>query len=254
MLKVYAHPASQPARSVIWACVMKQVPIQLYTESKYLLDVNPRRQMPVIDDNGFILDEMPAILAYLADKFGWDDLYPDNLQIRGRINAYLHAHHSMTRLATMKLMAPHIHVAFGGAQLGGPYSYIFNQCLTASMESSDPLSEGQKVVETVIDYIEEVLLTGQSFIGATEQASIADIACYDEIGQLETANLVDFSSRKNVSRWMEKMRDLPFHDPLHSYNSELGDIRTRPNTMERFSAAIETAMQELGALKGVSLV
>ena len=70
MLKVYAHPASQPARSVIWICLMKGLPFQLQTDPKYLSDVNPREQMPVIEDNGFVLPEMSAILSYLSDRFG----------------------------------------------------------------------------------------------------------------------------------------------------------------------------------------
>lgn len=55
--------------------------------------------------------------------------------------------------------------------------------------------------EQLFDYIEEVLLQHQNFIGETEQASIADIACYDEIAQLEPVNLIDFRNRKNITGW-----------------------------------------------------
>ena len=158
MITLYAHPASQPARSVIWACVIKSLPIQLQTSAQHLGNVNPRRQMPAIDDQGFTLTEMPAILTYLADKHGWDDLYPQDLHTRARIHAYLHAHHSLTRLATMKLMAPHIHVAFTTSQLTNPHSYLFNQCVHASMASKQGLAEGQQVVEQMLDYLEEVYL------------------------------------------------------------------------------------------------
>jgi glutathione S-transferase len=254
MLKIYAHPASQPARSVIWICLMKELPFQLQTNPKCLSDVNPRGQMPVIDDKGFVLAEMPAILSYLADKYGWEDLYPQNLQIRGRINAYLHSHHSLTRLATMKLMAPYVQVAFGGPILGSSYSYIFNKCLQESMSGEEQLAEGKVVVEQLFDYIEEVLLKHQNFIGETEQASIADIACYDEIAQLELANLIDFRNRKNITEWMVRIRKLPHHDVTHTYNTALGDIKTKPNTIERFNSAVETSMSELGKMNGVFFV
>lgn len=248
MLKVYAHPASQPARSVIWLCLMQGLAIQLQPSPKPLAEVNPLAQMPVIDDDGFILAEMPAILGYLADKFAWQALYPTDLQTRGRINSYLHSHHSVTRLATMKLMAPYIHVAFGGPQLGGPLSYLFNQSLQASMSGEAGLAEGQAVVESVLDYIDGVLLQQQDFIAGTPQASIADIACYDEIGQLSAANLLDMSKRKNISLWIQRMQALPYHDELHAFNRALGDIRTQANTLARLGSAVEAAMHELQSL------
>ena len=254
MLKLYAHPASQPARSVIWICLMKGLPFHLQTNPKHISGVNPREQMPVIEDSGFVLSEMPAILSYLCDKYGWEELYPTNLQIRGRINAYLHAHHGLTRLATMKLMAPHVQVAFGGPLLGSRYSYIFNKCIQESMSSEEKLAEGQIVVEQLLDYIEKVLLQHQNFIGGTEQASIADIACYDEVGQLEPANLIDFRNRKNVNGWLERMRKLPHHDVSHSYNAALGDIKTKPNTIERFNTAVEISISELRKLDTVVFI
>ena len=44
------------------------------------------------------LGESAAIVVYLADTFGIDShWYPKNIQNRGRINAYLHWHHTNTR-------------------------------------------------------------------------------------------------------------------------------------------------------------
>ena len=111
MLKVYGHPVSQPSRAVIWTCVMNRLPIELHPDPRGVSDVNPRGQIPAIEDDGFVLSEMPAILSYLAEKHCWEDFYPSDLQARGRINAYLHAHHCLTRLSTMKLMAPFIEPA-----------------------------------------------------------------------------------------------------------------------------------------------
>lgn len=253
MLKVYGHPASQPSRAVIWACVMNGLPIELRPDIDSISNINPRGQMPAIDDEGFVLSEMAAILTYLAEKHGWHSLYPKNLQTRARIDQYLHAHHSMTRLATIKLMAPHVLVAFGGNPSSNPISYINNTCIEEAMANPNRLSEGQVLVGQVVDLIERQYLNGCDFIAATDHVSIADLACYEELGQLKTAGLMNFDDRPNVIRWMARMQTLPHHDALHRYNDSLGDIMTSPNTMERFVAAIKASFVEMQELDAIHL-
>ncbi|KAG8223829.1 hypothetical protein J437_LFUL003717 [Ladona fulva] len=48
---------------------------------------NPQREVPTLDDNGFLLSESVAILQYLADKYSKDDkLYPRDPQKRAIVN------------------------------------------------------------------------------------------------------------------------------------------------------------------------
>ena len=114
VLQVYGHPASQPSRTVFWACVISDLPFELHADPATRSAVNPRGQLPSIIDDGFNLAEMPAILCYLAEKHEWQNLYPTDSHFRARIHQYLHAHHSLTRLATLKLMAPHVMIVFDG--------------------------------------------------------------------------------------------------------------------------------------------
>lgn len=254
MLKVYGHPASQPSRAVIWACVLHELPIQvMVADPDQEASVNPRGQVPSIDDERFILSEMPAILTYLCERYSWSDLYPDDLRQRARISQYLHAHHSLTRLATMKLMAPYVLVAFGGNPTSNPLNYINNFCIQTSMEGEAGLAEAQVLVLQVIDFLERAYLGDQDFVAGTPRASIADIACYEEIGQLEAANLVDLSGNAKISAWIDRMRDLPKHDKVHRYNTALGDIKTVPNSMERFSEAVTQAFAVLSELPHVTI-
>ncbi len=249
MLRVYGHPASQPSRSVIWACVLNDLPIELIEpDPDREASVTARGQIPVIDDEGFVLSEMPAILAYLAVKHGWTDMYPDDIQLRARITQYLHSHHTLTRLATMTLMAPHVLVAFGGIPGSNPLSYVNNLCIQNAMADDDGLGKGQRLVAQIVDYLERAYLADGDFLAGTTSASIADLACYEEIGQLETANLLDLSDNKVMHAWTRRMRDLPHHDDVHRYNLVLGDIKTVPNSMERFMGAVTEGMAALSAL------
>lgn len=108
MLKLYGVPLSQPFRAVAWALLQKRVPFQVAltvpasTHPKigarsedFLARKNPLGTIPVIEEpDGFTLAESPAILAYLAETRGWDDLYPSNdPAARARITAFMHWQH-----------------------------------------------------------------------------------------------------------------------------------------------------------------
>ncbi|MEQ9451686.1 MAG: glutathione S-transferase family protein [Pseudomonadales bacterium] len=252
-MKIYAHPASQPSRAVIWACVMQALPIELIPNTTPVSSINPRGQLPCIDDDGFRLTEMPAILMYLAGKYGWTDLYPTDLRRRARIDQYLHAHHNLTRLATTQLMAPHVLRAFAQPPLDNPLSFISNLCIGAAMESPSGLKDGQAQLTHVVGYIERHYLNDGDFIASNDHPTIADLACYEELGQLVSAELFDFSVHPQVVDWMQRMAKLPGHEVVHRYNQKLGDIRTTANNMARFSAAIQVALDSLAEVPTVTL-
>lgn len=49
--------------------------------------LNPQKEIPVLDDNGFLLSESNAIIQYLADKYAKDDkLYPKDPKARAIVN------------------------------------------------------------------------------------------------------------------------------------------------------------------------
>jgi len=253
-LTVFGHPASQPSRTVFWVCLMNDLPFTLGDTTGPLTGTganNPRGQVPSIMDDGFALAEVSAIVCYLADKHHWDSLYPQDLQTRARIHQFLHMHHSLVRLATLKLMAPHVVKPLGtalGSGGGNPWSIFQNEMLTAAFATDDPLTDGGQVVHTIAGFLERAYFDEDSaFVCNTDSASVADLVCYSELGQLRFANLFDFKDYPRTQRWLDAMSTLSDHDTIHEYNIQLGDIATTPNNFERFTAAAEAGFSALRA-------
>lgn len=253
-LILHGVPSSQPSRAVYWTCLIKGLPFDLtfcpdyhYYSGQEFARLNPMGRMPVIIDGDYALYEMPAILCYLCDKHGWPDLYPVELQVRGLINQYLFAHVTLTRLATLKLMATHVTPAFGGVgddEIG--VDVTLREMINSALRSPDMLEKGRRIVGRMVGVIEKDYL-GQPtrFFFNHPNATIADIACYEELAQLEWANIFDYSSYPKVQRWMSAMKELPHHDTAHRYNLELGDIFTTPNTIERYMMALLAGVEVL---------
>lgn len=92
-MKLYYHPVSTTCRPIMMLAADDNIAldyqvVDLFTgehmKEEYL-SINPNRQIPVLEDDGFRLTESSAILKYLAEKAG-SAAYPKDLQKRARIN------------------------------------------------------------------------------------------------------------------------------------------------------------------------
>ena len=101
-MKIYGVPFSQPVRAVLWLLLMKRQTFELVmvnpgssgengSRHPDYLKMNPAGTIPCLlePDTGFSVGESHAIMTYLADKYGWSDVYPEALQMRAKMNAYL---------------------------------------------------------------------------------------------------------------------------------------------------------------------
>lgn len=51
------------------------------------LKLNPAHTIPVFEDNGVVITDSHAIIAYIVDKYGKDDtLYPKDIVQRAKVN------------------------------------------------------------------------------------------------------------------------------------------------------------------------
>lgn len=55
--------------------------------AKFAFQLNPQREIPVLDDNGFLISEHIAIMQYLCDKYAPESpAYPKDPQLRALVN------------------------------------------------------------------------------------------------------------------------------------------------------------------------
>jgi len=246
-LNLYGVPFSQPVRSVVWLLLLKEQPFQLVptnpgskgnsgSRNPAYLAKNPSGTIPCLEetDTGYTLGEAHAIMAYLCQKQGWTDLYPDDLQARGRVDWYLNFHHRNIRDASSGMVAPKIRKDLDiPALLQERATRIF----TAALGTLDefPLKDG-------------------GFI-AGDHLTIADLSAYGEIGQLQSqfTNLFDFAPFPNVQRWLAEMHKVRFHDEAHIVLSEIGDISRDAPSMDTIRSANINALGTIGdAVKAFS--
>lgn len=169
----------------------------------------PLGTIPAIEDtgNGLKLSESTAILTYLAEKHGWQDIYPPDAAIRAKVNEYMSWHHSGTRNLHAGLFAPKVRLDI----------------------KHDPSSvaAAHGLALHSLSVIDSVFLGNGPFIAGLERPSAADFLCYSEVAQVgpRFGNLVCLDSYPRVERWMGTMAALPHHDAVFAANEALGDLR-----------------------------
>lgn len=217
-LLLYGTPLSQPVRAVIWLLLYKDYPFDMIpinpgsnkdngSRSPVFLSKNPNGTIPFIEepDTGLALGEAHAIMVYLCRKNDWHDLYPQDPILSARVDWYLHSHHRGIRDASLGIFAPNVRkdLNFQEAIID-----MANAMFRRSLKSLESgwLAESQ-------------FLTG-------EQMTLADMAAYADIGQLQPqfSNLHDFEPFPNVRRWLHTMAQVEGHDVAHVALTELGDI------------------------------
>ena len=97
MLKIYGRANSINVRKVLW--LADEIGLAYAredwgrgfraTDDPEFLRLNPFGLIPVIDHDGFVLRESHAILRYLASKHDRRDLYPHDLRLRARLEAWM---------------------------------------------------------------------------------------------------------------------------------------------------------------------
>jgi glutathione S-transferase len=239
ILKLYGVPFSQPVRAVMWLMLYKQTPFEMIlinpgskgdngSRNPDYLAKNPGGTIPMIEepDTGFALGEAHAIMCYLSNKHGWDDVYPTDNQQRAKVDWYLHYHHRNVRDASIGLVAPKIRKDLDIPEV--------------------TQNAARATLTNALNAMENGWLASHRYLTG-EQLSLADFAAYVEIGQLQPqfTNVYDFAPFPNVRRWLADMQKIPGHDDVHVVLAELGDISVEPPSMETIKGANISALKTL---------
>ena len=244
MLKIYGVPNSQPVRAVVWTCLMKKLPFEFVMTSQniaakqpeYLNKVNPRGTIPAIEDGDVVLWESHAILIYLCEKHGWDDIWPSDLVARARVNQYLHFHHRNTREVVVSWSRGLWPAVF---EVKNPDAAWFERNTFPGMQNN------AEIVKNTLQIIDGMLAQAEFITGST--VTIADICAYEELGQnqLKFANCTDYAPYPHIEKWFGRMEKLPFHDEAHQIWSLLGELSKLSGGMKTIARANKAAAATL---------
>ncbi len=240
-LKIYGVPFSQPVRAVMWLMLNKRTPFEMVltnpgskgdngSRNPAFLAKNPAGTIPTVEepDTGFVLAEAHAIMCYLCNKHGWDDVYPTAPQERAIVDWYLNFHHRNVRDASIGLVAPKIR-----KDLNIP---------------EDVQQSALNTLTNALQVLESGWLADRKYL-TSDSYTIADFAAYVEIGQLQSGftNVFDFAPFPRVQRWLNDMKQIDGHDDVHVVLTELGDISVEPPSMDTIKNANKSALSTLKA-------
>ena len=233
---LYGVPFSQPVRAVMWLMLYKQTPFEMVlinpgskgdsgSRNPAFLAKNPGGTIPTIEepDTGFVLGEAHAIMCYLSNKHGWDDVYPTEPRLRAKVDWYLHYHHRNVREASIGLVAPKIRKDLN---------------IPEAMQQT-----ARAVLERALRALDTNWLAQSQYL-AGSQLTLADFAAYAEIGQLQPCHttLHDFESFPNVRRWLDDMKRIDGHDEVLGALARLGAIDSEPPDMDKIKNANKAAL------------
>jgi glutathione S-transferase len=95
-MKLYQNPMSPPCRRVLATLHHLNMPVELQTvdfksdqlSSPEYIKMNPNGAVPLLEDGSFYLWESTAIMQYLAEKSGPNELYPSDAKSRAQISSW----------------------------------------------------------------------------------------------------------------------------------------------------------------------
>lgn len=167
-------------------------PGRAHRSAEFLARVNPRGQLPVLEDGALRLPDAQAILVYLASRYDpqrrW---YPDDPATRGRITRWLAGADELTRTVS----AARLHLAFA---------------TPADLASCQ--QGGRSVLRLLDDELAENQCHGQAWLAAAHP-TIADIACFPYAALAPEAgiDLIEFPALRD---WIDAMRHQPGFLPM----------------------------------------
>jgi glutathione S-transferase len=146
------------------------------------LALNPFGQVPVLEDDGVVVNDSNAILVYVATKLGRKDWLGEDLATIAKVQKWLS-------------------VAAGEIAYG-PAAARLITVFGANFRADEVIARAQRILKLI-----DAELTAHPFI-AGDRPTIADIALYSYIANAPEGN-VDLEPYDAVRRWLAQIEALP---------------------------------------------
>ena len=152
------------------------------------LAINPLGQLPVLDDDGFVLRDAQAILVYLAGKYDrtrqW---YPEDPAAQGAIAMWL---------------------SFAGGEIMNASAARLHDMLNYDFDIDRVRRAAHDAFRILDDRLTDQEIRGADWIVDGAHPSIADIACFPYVALAGDGGVTieDYSA---IRRWLERAKQLP---------------------------------------------
>ena len=192
MIKLYTHPFSIVPWRVRIALHEKGLDYEpvitdLYTKKPEpsFLELNPFAQIPVLDDDGFIIAESIAILEYLEEKYPSPPMMPVDVRERATVRKLMCWGPDYWPIAWKKWMSPRFPEG-----LGDPWT-------------DESVAQGRTEICNHLDVLEANLADGDWLVGAY---SLADVCYAPFVLVLDRVELgCEIANRSAVFHWVNRL-------------------------------------------------
>ena len=169
----------------------ERVPVNFHPNREHkdeaLLRLNPFGQLPVIDDDGYVLRDAQAILVYLAARYDKRQRWlPSDPALRGRVALWMTVAEDITRSAS----AARLHDAFG-------YAFDIEACRAAA----------HRLFAHIDDHLADGEVQEQHWLAGPD-ATIADIACFPYVALAPEGGIL-LHRYPALRRWTQRIKALP---------------------------------------------
>jgi glutathione S-transferase len=196
-MRLYFHPMSSNSRRARMAALQLDVQLELVPvdlakgeqKSPEFLRMNPNGRVPVLDDDGFFLNESHAIMQYLAVRTPGQKLYPTAPQPRADVNRWLFWSAQHLQPAVSVLNWEHAIKPFLGRGEADPKE----------------VARGQQLV-TECARVLDAHLAGKEWV-AQGALTLADLALAATLMVTERARL-PVTDCANLQAWFARVREL----------------------------------------------